>query len=85
MEEKYAMNEIDIIIWSNKIDLLALSNAKGNKRLKSSHFPNLLSSIEIHRLIPKISCILKSVCSIFRRSCITSIELATSVDFTATG
>lgn len=29
VEEKYAMNEIDIIIWSNKIDLLALSNAKG--------------------------------------------------------
>lgn len=29
VEEKYAMNEIDLIVWSNKIDLLALSNAKG--------------------------------------------------------
>lgn len=29
VEEKYAMNEIDIIVWSNKIDLLALSNVKG--------------------------------------------------------
>lgn len=32
VEEKYAMNEIDIIVWSNKIDLLALSNAKGKDR-----------------------------------------------------
>lgn len=30
VEEKYAMNEIDLIVWSNKIDLLALSNAKGS-------------------------------------------------------
>ncbi|XP_065206566.1 anaphase-promoting complex subunit 4-like [Planococcus citri] len=33
VEEKYAMNEIDIIIWSNKIDLLALSNIKGEVTL----------------------------------------------------
>lgn len=32
VEEKYAMNEIEIIVWSNKIDLLALSNAKGNSQ-----------------------------------------------------
>lgn len=36
VEEKYAMNEIDIIIWSNKIDLLALSNVKGDQSLQLS-------------------------------------------------
>lgn len=60
MEEKYAMNEIDIIIWSNKIDLLALSNVKGEYTIwrtraimlnnRSQRFSFCTGEVTLHRL-----------------------------------
>lgn len=29
MEEKHVANQVDLMVWSNRLDLLALSNFKG--------------------------------------------------------